>query len=191
MSRSSAMVLSLCVLIVAITIVAASAQIQTPAGDAGRAQGPGRGPEPSPQQGHPSGKLVIWGDVAQFINAASPDNCILKNRFKKGERIGFRMTAIDGGTGEPENSAVLTAHLVFGGRTVDVPLRFRGALGPNAPPPRNYLRPTYNLWTGFWLVPEDAPTGILSYTVTATDKFGRTANFITFSYENSQLTIVQ
>jgi hypothetical protein len=191
MSRFRGNLVLLCVFIVGVTIATTAAQGQATAGDGGRGQGPGRGPEPSPQIGHPSGKLVIWGDVAQFINGASPDNCILKNRYKKGERIGFRMTAIDGGTGEPENSAVLTAHLVIGGRTIDVPVRFRGALGPNAPPPRGYLRPTYNLWTGFWLVPEDAPTGILSYTVTATDKFGRTADFIPFPYENSQLTIVQ
>jgi len=44
---------------------------------------------------------------------------------------------------------------------------------------------------GYWLVPDDAPTGTVKYTVTATDRFGRTATFTPFSYENGQLAIVQ
>jgi hypothetical protein len=47
------------------------------------------------------------------------------------------------------------------------------------------------LWTGFWTVPDDAPTGTVSYTVTATDPFGRTATFTPFSYSGSQLAIVE
>jgi hypothetical protein len=39
-------------------------------------------------------------------------------------------------------------------------------------------------------VPDDAPTGRVSYTVTATDRFGRKASFTPFSYETSQITIV-
>lgn len=67
----------------------------------------------------------------------------------------------------------------------------RGVVGPTAPPPRGYLRAPHNMWTGFWVVPDDAPTRMLVYTVTATDKFGRTATFTSYPYENSQLTIVQ
>ena len=183
---------ALLALVVVGTVSMLSAQGQAPAGERGRGQGRGEpAAPPAPQAGHPSGKLVIWGDVAQFIDPTSPDNCILTNRFKKGQRIGFRMTAIDGGTGEPENTATLTAHLTVGGKTIDVPMRFRGAAGPTAPPPRGYLRAPYNLWVGFWVVPDDAPTGTLSYTVTATDNFGRAANFIPFPYANSQLAIVQ
>ena len=165
-----------------------AAQAQAPA------QGQGRGqpaaPPPPPQEGHGSGKLVIWGDIAIFINPSDPDNCILTNRFKRGQRVGFRITAIDGGTGEVENTAMLVAHVTYAGKTVDAPMRFRGAAGRSAPPPRGYLRSPYELWTGFWTVPNDAPIGAISYTVTATDKFGRTATFIPFSAEASQLVIV-
>jgi hypothetical protein len=101
------------------------------------------------------------------------------------------MTAIDGGTGEVENTAILVAHVTSGGKTVDAPMRWRGAAGPAAPPPNGYLRSPAELWTGFWTVPGDAPTGTLSYTVTATDRFGRNATFIPFSAEASQLVIVQ
>ena len=179
----------------AMTFVAASAlaaQAQAPA--QGQAQAQGRGqpaPPPPTQAGHPSGKLVIWGDVALFSRPDDPDNCILTNRFKRGQRVGFRMTAVDGGTSDVENTAVLVAHVNYAGKTVDAPMRWRGAAGRSAPPPRGYLRSPFELWTGFWTVPDDAPTGSIGYTVTATDRFGRTATFIPFSAEASQLVIVQ
>jgi hypothetical protein len=159
---------------------------QTPA--AGQAQGQ---PAPlPPQPGHPSGQLVLWGDVALFSKPDDPDNCILTNRYKRGQRVGFRMTAIDGGTGEVENTATLVAHVTYAGKTVDAPMRFRGAAGRGAPAPRGYLASPYNLWTGSWTVPDDAPIGRISYTVTGTDKFGRKATFEPFVAEASQLVIV-
>jgi hypothetical protein len=165
----------------------AQAQAQAPAGAQGRGQ---PAPPPAAQAGHPSGKLVIWGDTAIFINPTDPDNCLLTNRFKRGQRVGFRMTAIDGGTGEVENTAELVAHVTYAGKTVDAPMRWRGAAGPTAPAPRGYLRSPAELWTGFWTVPNDAPVGRISYTVTATDRFGRKATFTPFSAEASQLVIV-
>ena len=164
-------------------------QAQAPAGAQGRGQQ--AAPAPAAQAGHPSGKLVIWGDTAIFINPTDPDNCLLTNRFKRGQRVGFRMTAIDGGTGEVEQTAALVAHVTYAGKTVDVPMRWRGDAGPKAPAPRGYIRSPYELWTGSWTVPNDAPVGRISYTVTATDKFGRKAEFTPFSAEASQLVIVQ
>ena len=161
---------------------------QAPAQGQGRGQ-PAAAPPPV-QAGHPSGKLVIWGDVVLFDRPDAPDNCIMMNRFKKGQRVGFRMTAIDGGTGDVENSAVLVAHVTYAGRTADASMRFRGAAGPAAPAPPGYLRSPFNLWTGSWTVPDDAPTGVISYTVTATDRFGRSATFTPFSAQASQLVIV-
>ena len=76
-----------------------------------------------------------------------------------------------------ENTAVLTAHVTYAGRTVDVPMRWRGAAGPAAPAPTGYLRSPVELWTGSWTVPADATTGVLTYTVTGTDRFGRMASF--------------
>jgi len=163
-------------------------QAQAPAGGQGRGQQPA--PPPSPQAGHPTGKLILWGDIALFNNPTDPDNCILKNRFKKGERVGFRMTAFDGGSGDVENTAVLVAHVTYAGKTVDVPMRWRGGAGPSAPAPRGYLRSPAELWTGSWTVPDDAPAGRISYTVTATDRFNRKATFTPFSAEASQLVIV-
>src|SRR4026209_2489913 len=90
----------------------------------------GRGappPPPEPQAGHPTGKLVIWGDIASFdVPGTLPTHCILTNRFKRARRVGFRMTAIDGGSGETENTAVIVAHVNYAGGTIDVPMRWRG-----------------------------------------------------------------
>jgi hypothetical protein len=146
-------------------------------------------PPPPPQAGHPSGKLVIWGDLASFDQpATNPTHCILLSRFKRGQRVGIRMTAIDGGSGETENTAVLVAHLVVGGNTVDVPMRWRGA---GNFPASEYPRQPSEMWTGAWVVPADAPLGVIKYTVTATDRFRRTASFSPFINVVSQFTIVE
>ena len=163
---------------------------QAPPAASGQARGRGEAPPPPPPQaGHPSGKLVIWGDLASFDNPPTlPTHCILANRFKRGQRIGIRMTAIDGGSGEVENTAVLVAHLRVGGNTIDVPMRWRGVGGF---PASEYSRQPSEMWTGVWTVPADARIGIVTYTVTATDRFGRTATFSPFINQVSQLAIVE
>ena len=154
----------------------------------GRAAGPPP-PPPEPQPGHPSGKLVIWGDVVSFdVPGTLPTHCIQTSRFKRGQRMGFRMTAIDGGAGETENTAVLVAHLKYAGQTIDVPMRWRGQGGF---PAAEYPRQPSEMWTGVWVVPADAQPATLSYTVTATDRFGRTATFSPFINLVSQITIVE
>jgi hypothetical protein len=156
------------------------------------AQARGRGaplPPPEPQAGHPTGKLIIWGDVASFdVPGTLPTHCILTNRFKRGQRMGFRMTAIDGGSGETENTAVLVAHVKYAGSTIDVPMRWRGQGGF---PAAEYPRQPSEMWTGVWVVPADAQPQALSYTVTATDRFGRTATFSPFINVVSQIAIVE
>jgi hypothetical protein len=171
--------------------VTAAGQAQ-PAARAGQPPAQGRGdapPPPAAQPGHPSGRLVIWGDVVNFNPQGTPGECTAQSRFKRGERIGFRMTAIDGGTGDVENTATLVAHVTYAGKTVDVPMRWRG--GGQAYPQKVYLRAPNEMWTGGWMVPADAPIGMISYTVTATDRFGRKATYQPFAAIPSQLTIVQ
>jgi hypothetical protein len=184
--------------LLAVTLVAASVLAQVPpAAQGGAPAGGGRGAPapPAPQPGHPSGKLVIWGDTAVFDGRQNPENCILESRFKRGMRMGFRMTAIDGGTAETENTAIVTGHLTYNSKskgkiTVDIPMRWRGGAGPNAPAPAGYLRVPLELWTGFWVVPDDAETGMVVYTMTATDRFGRTASFRPFPDIGAQTYVV-
>ena len=133
------------------------------------------------------GKLVIWGDTVNFDRPGTNPRCFVTSRFKRGQRLGFRMTAVDGGSGEVENTAVLTVHLKYGGNTVDVPMRWRGV---GNFPAAEYPRQPSEMWTGVWVVPMDAQPARLSYTVTATDRFGSTATFSPFINVVPQLTIV-
>jgi hypothetical protein len=186
----TASMLSLVTLVTLATGFEAIGQDQAPAGAPAPARGRGTPPPPPPPQaGPPTGKLVIWGDLASFDQpATAPTHCILTNRFKRGQRVGIRMTAIDGGSGETENTAVLVAHLTVGGNTIDVPMRWRGQ---GNFPASEYSRQPSEMWTGAWNVPADAPIGTISYTVTATDRFGRTATFSPFINHVSQFTIVE
>jgi hypothetical protein len=129
-----------------------------------------------------SGKLVVYGDVVLFLGRPGmPGNCALQSRFKHGEPVGFRMTAIDPATGEREPSAQFVVHLSYSGKTEDLPMRYRA----------NAAAPERQFWVAKWVVPATAPTGIIRYTVTAKDQNGRTGEFKPFVVDDSQLTIVE
>jgi hypothetical protein len=172
-----------------VSTVAGQAQPAAPAQGAGRGQAaPPPPPPPAPQAGHPTGKLVIWGDLTDFSRPGTPLRCFNTNRFKRGQRAGIRMTAIDGGTGEVENTTEMVAHIEYGGNTLDIPMRWRGNQGF---PKQEYLRAPLEMWTGVWEIPADAALGELRYTVTAKDRFGRTASFTPFPNHLSQIAIVE
>ena len=63
---------------------------------------------------------------------------------------------------------------------VDVPMRDR----------QNERQPERDFWVAKWMVPEDAPMGIVRYTVTAKDPQGRTGEFKPFEVQASQITII-
>ena len=181
------------VFLAALLFVTTTLVVQTARAQEGRGAAPPAAPQPQP--GHGSGKLVIWGDTALFDGRLNPENCILLSRFHRGMRMGFRMTAIDGGTGETENTATITGHITYmsktkGKLTIDIPTRWRGAGGPNTPPSPGYLRYPLELWTGVWIVPADAETGMVTYTMTARDHFGREASFRPFPDIGAQIYIV-
>ncbi|HEU5318995.1 MAG TPA: hypothetical protein VFX49_22990 [Chloroflexota bacterium] len=122
-------------------------------------------------------KIILFGDMALFDNASNPENCVLKSRYRRGEGVGFRMSAIYPLTGEFAETAELTVKLANG---ETIPMRWRGTGND----PRKWL------WTAKWVVPETAPIGIMKYTVDAKDKEGRTGSFAPFDVQASQLTIV-
>lgn len=126
-------------------------------------------------------RLVVYGDITLFAGIGKPDNCMLKSRYKRGEPVGFRMTAIDPETGKLEPSAEIVVHLDYAGKTVDVPMRYRGTV----------KQPELEFWVAKWVVPTDAPTGIIRYSVTAKDKKGRSGEFKPFRQDLSELTVVE
>src|SRR5215216_4427049 len=128
-----------------------------------------------------AGKLIVYGDMALFQPPGHPENCILRNRFKRGDPVGFRIFVADPATGNREESAVPVVHLSVAGRTIEVPMRYRATA----------QQPERQFWVAKWVVPQDTAVGIIRYTVTATDKYGRTGEFKPFEVQASQVTIVE
>ena len=134
-----------------------------------------------PVSGQAPGRLVMFADMALFSGNGMPRNCFTMNRYKAGEPVGFRVTVLDGATGQPAADAEVVIHLTYGGKTEDVPARYRGAGRGNLIP---------NLWSAKWAVPAGAPTGVVAVSITAKDKSGRTAEWKPFPNPAGQLTIV-
>ena len=130
----------------------------------------------------PSGeKLVVYGDVTYFFGPGKPKNCTLNNVYKRGEPVGFRMTALNPKTGARDRNTKLVVHLSYAGKTLDLPMRDR----------QTEQQPERTFWVVKWMVPDDAPTGVVKYTVTAQDPQGRTGEFKPFDVVASQITIVE
>lgn len=127
------------------------------------------------------GGLVVYGDVTYFFGPGRPKNCYLNNVYKRGEPVGFRMTAINPATGARDRATKLVVHLSYAGKTLDLPMRDR----------QTEQQPERTFWVVKWVVPDDAPTGVVKYTVTAQDPQGRTGEFKPFDVVASQITIVE
>ncbi len=139
-------------------------------------------PPAEPAAPPPTGQLILSGDLSWFRGLGMPGNCVLKSRYAPGDPVGFRMTAVDGLTGELVTSAELVVHLSYGGGTVDIPMLYRGV-------PQGNMPIHADMWTAKWVVPDDAPVGNVLYSVTATDSTGRTGEWRPFENELSHLTI--
>jgi hypothetical protein len=137
----------------------------------------------------PAGQLVLFADTAVFADSTNPDNCILRSRFKRGDNVGFRLYAVDGGTNKPEVSATVVVHISSAGKKYDLPALYRAIPQKNE---KGAAMPIHaGMWTAKWVVPKDAPTGTVQYSATATDKYGRTAEWTPPGGQPSFVTIVQ
>ena len=137
----------------------------------------------SPLAGQTAGgdRLILSGDLVYFLGGGQPRNCFMSNRYKRGEPVGFRMTAIDPATGTRDRTTQLVVHITYGGKTIDVPMRDR----------QTEQQPERAFFVAKWIVPDDAPLGTVSYSVTAKDSRGRTGEWKPFEVAASQLTIVE
>jgi hypothetical protein len=125
--------------------------------------------------------LILSGDLAYFAGMGLPRNCVLNSQFKRGEPVGFRMTAINPETGKRDRQTQLVVHINYGGKTVDVPMRDH----------QSDRTPETEFWVAKWIVPADAPIGVVRYTVTAKDPQGRTGEWKPFENVLSLLTIIE
>jgi hypothetical protein len=136
-----------------------------------------------PIPGHAQGteRLILSGDLAYFFGQGKPLNCTLSNRYKRGEPVGFRMTAINPATGKRDRATQLVVHLNYAGKTLDIPMRDR----------QTEQQPERDFFVAKWIVPDDAPLGIVRYSVTARDPQGRTGEWKPFDVVASQITIIE
>lgn len=111
--------------------------------------------------------LILSGDIV-----SEQGGCVLASRFAAGDKIVFRMDAVDA-AGEQVTDATLQVHLSTG-ETLDM------EYGPHGDD---------NFWVAAYPVTEDTPTGTLEYHVTA-EAGDLSAEWKPFNVAPSLLTIV-
>ena len=126
-------------------------------------------------------KLFIEGDIVRGNTPAGITGpvCVLTNQFKRKEKVVFRIRVRDV-AGAPLDDKALKSIVVelSDGQKFPAeyrarpPLAVRKALG--LPEPTDYF------WSAVWLIPEDYPTGSLSYKVVAADMQGNTQSWTPF-----------
>jgi hypothetical protein len=106
-------------------------------------------------------KMFIEGDIVRgnTPNGNTGPVCVLANQFKRRENVIFRIRV--------RNIAGYPAQY-----RARPPVAVRAALGLTAP--MDYF------WSAAWLIPQDYPTGSLSYRVVATDMQGNTQEWTPF-----------
>ena len=105
---------------------------------------------------------------------------VLRNGEARREAA-IRADVIDREGKRIDKDSELVVHLAYAGTTKDIKMRWRATA----------REPEREFWVAKWLVPDDAPAGIVRYTITARDKAGHTGEFKPFEVEASQLTIAQ
>jgi hypothetical protein len=124
-------------------------------------------------------KLFIEGDIVRgnTPNGNTGPVCVLANQFKRKENVIFRIRVLNV-AGQPLDNKGLKSlvvelsdgHKIPAEYRARPPVSVRAALGLNGP--IDYF------WSSAWLIPQDYPTGSLSYRVVATDMQGNTQSWV-------------
>jgi hypothetical protein len=124
-------------------------------------------------------KLFIEGDIVRGNTPSGITGpvCVLANQFKRKENVIFRIR-VRNAAGQALDDKGLKSLVVelSDGKKIPAeyrarpPASVRAALG--LPGPIDYF------WSSAWLIPQDYPTGSLSYQVVATDMQGNTQSWV-------------
>jgi hypothetical protein len=125
--------------------------------------------------------LFVEADIVSGV--PGPSLCVLQSRFAPGDRVVFRARVFDAQTGQVSPSAAVTVRFADGST---LPL-FYGR--PQPPPHLDYGPVGEPFWANVWIVPEDAPLGIVRYTIEAAAG-DQVVRFVPLNVEASLLTIV-
>jgi len=136
-------------------------------------------------------KLFIEGDIVRGLtpDGATGPVCVLNNLFKRRENVIFRIR-VRNVAGQPLDDNGIKEIVVelkdgqkllarYGSRPPDA---FLATVGLTAP--------TDYYWSAAWRIPQDYPTGTLTYRVVATDMQGNTQNWATFNDPRSWPIVV-
>ena len=126
-------------------------------------------------------KLFIEGDIVRgnTPNGITGPVCVLANQCKRKENVVFRIRVrnVAGQPLDDKNIKGIVVELSDGQKFPAAyrsrpPTAVRAALGLS--------EPTDYFWSAAWLIPQDYPTGSLSYRVVATDMDGNTQRWTPF-----------
>ena len=132
-------------------------------------------------------KLFIEGDIVRgnTPNGATGPVCVLANQFKRKENVVFRIR-VRNVAGQPLDDKNIKSIVVELSDGQKFPASYRSRPPANVRARFGLSEPTDYFWSAAWLIPQDYPTGSLSYQVVATDMQGNTQSWTPFKDPRSQ-----
>jgi hypothetical protein len=128
-----------------------------------------------------SSKLFFESDMVRGApGSPTGPTCVLTSQFKHKESVAWRVRVLDQ-TGKSLDDKALKSLVVEIPDGKTFPLHFTAH-------PRG--RTDDYFWATSWVIPEDYPTGTLSYKVIATDLQGGSQTWEPFKVIASQLTVI-
>lgn len=131
-------------------------------------------------------KLFIEGDIVRGNTPAGITGpvCVLANQFKRKENVVFRIR-VRSITGQPLDDKNLKSIVVELSDGQKLPASYRARPPANVRTAFGLSEPSDYFWSAAWLIPQDYPTGSLSYRVVATDMQGNTQSWTPFKEPRS------
>jgi hypothetical protein len=126
-------------------------------------------------------KLFIEGDIVRGNTPAGITGpvCVLANQFKRKENVVFRIR-VRSVAGVPLDDKSLKGIVVELSDGQKLPASYRARPPVNVRTAFGLTEPLDYFWSAAWLIPQDYPTGSLSYRVVATDTQGNTQSWMPF-----------
>ena len=126
-------------------------------------------------------KLFIEGDIVRgnTPNGITGPVCVLANQFKRKENVVFRIRVRNIG-GQPLDDKNIKGIVVELSDGQKFPAAYRSRPPTAVRAAFGLSEPTDYFWSAAWLIPQDYPTGSLSYRVVATDMGGNTQSWTPF-----------
>jgi hypothetical protein len=125
-------------------------------------------------------KLFFEGDMVRGAAVHSGAPCVLTSQFKHKEMVAFRVRVTDA-NGKQYDKAALKSLVVVLNNGLEIPMHYHGH------PPKDA---TDFFWAIGWIIPDDFPTGSMSYKVVATDLAGNSQVWTPFKVAASQFTVL-